>query len=127
MQLQIVTGTGVSIYRQVVDQITRLIELGELPAGEELPAIRMLAERVRVNPNTIARAYMELERAGRVTKRQGAGTYVAERSGRLSQAVLRKRIEGRVRELLVEAGEIGLVADDLIELIRKQGRKTGRR
>ena len=120
MNLQIITGTGVSIYRQVVDQIARLIELGDLPAGEELPPIRTLAERLRVNPNTIARAYMELERAGLVTKRQGAGTYVADRAGSVSKAERVRRIDARIRELLVEANELGLDPDEVIELVRRR-------
>lgn len=127
MNLQITTGTGVSIYRQVVDQITRLIELGELPAGDELPTIRALAERVRVNPNTIARAYMELDRAGLVTKRQGAGTYVADGAGSVSKAERIRRIDSRVKDLLTEASELGVSPEEIIELVRKRSRKAAKR
>lgn len=127
MNLNVVTGTGVSIYRQIVDQIRRAIEAGEMASGEELPPIRVLAERLRVNPNTVARAYMELERAGLVTKRQGAGTYVADRAGSVTKAERGRRLEARIRELLAEAGELGVDTDGVVELVRKLGGKMRRR
>lgn len=127
MRLEIVPGTGVSLYRQIVDQIRRAIEVGEMAAGEELPAIRVLAERIRVNPNTVARAYMELARDGLVTKRQGAGTFVAERVNPGPKAQRLRQMEVRVRELLNEAHELGFESDEIIRLIRKRGGKAASR
>jgi GntR family transcriptional regulator len=78
MQIHISANDGVPIYLQIIYQVKRLIASGRLRAGDELPPIRVLAEQLVVNPNTVARAYLELERGGLVTKRQGAVTYVEE-------------------------------------------------
>jgi len=78
MQIRINSTDGVPIYMQVVNQVKHLVAAGRMEPGEEMPAIRVLAEQLVVNPNTIARAYLELERAGIVTKRQGLGTYISE-------------------------------------------------
>ena len=76
MQIHIQAQDGVPIYLQVMQQIKYLVASGRLEPGEELPSIRALAEQLLVNPNTIARAYRELEVAGVVEKRRTAGTYV---------------------------------------------------
>src|SRR3954451_3673881 len=77
MDIHISPHDGVPIYQQIVTQVKYLVAAGRLAAGEELPAIRVLAERLRVNPNTVARAYRELEVAGVVEKRRTAGTFVS--------------------------------------------------
>jgi GntR family transcriptional regulator len=78
MQINITTHDKVPIYLQVVNQIKYQIAAGRIAAGEELPPIRVLAEKLVVNPNTIARAYRELELAGIVEKRRTAGTFVSD-------------------------------------------------
>jgi len=76
MQLHISTDDGVPIYFQIANQIKYLVASGRLSPGEEVPPIRVLAQQLLVNPNTVARAYLELERDGVVVKRHGSGTYV---------------------------------------------------
>jgi DNA-binding transcriptional regulator YhcF (GntR family) len=78
VQIHISSHDGVPIYLQIVNQVKMLVASGRLAAGEELPPIRTLAEKLLVNPNTVARAYRELEVAGIVTKRRTAGTYVSD-------------------------------------------------
>src|ERR1051326_5366609 len=85
MQIQVSPSDGVPIYQQIVSQVRYLIAAGGLHPGEELPPIRVLAEQLTVNPNTVARAYLELEHGGLVTKRHGAGTYVSETRNPLPQ------------------------------------------
>ena len=70
-------GSGVPIYLQLMEQVKHGIETGALRAGEQLPGIRPLAEELVVNPNTIAKAYRELEHEGVIELRQGAGAFVA--------------------------------------------------
>ena len=77
MQIHLDPSGGVPIYLQIVNQVKYAIASGRLDPGEELPAIRTLAEQLLINPNTVARAYRELELAGLVTKRRTAGTYVS--------------------------------------------------
>ena len=78
MQLHISTADGVPIYLQIVNQVKYLVASGRLAPGDEIPPIRVLAGQLVVNPNTVARAYLELERAGIVVKRHGSGTYISE-------------------------------------------------
>ena len=78
VRIHISSSDGVPIYLQIVNQVKYLVASGRLAAGEELPPIRVLAERLVVNPNTVARAYRELEAAGVVEKRRTAGTFVSE-------------------------------------------------
>src|SRR6266481_2045760 len=106
MQIQISTSDGLPIYQQIVNQVRYLVAAGRLQPGEELPPIRVLAEQLTVNPNTVARAYLELERAGIVTKRHGSGTYVSETRSSISQREKTKILTRRVDALLAEARQL---------------------
>lgn len=120
MQLRISSADGVPIYQQIVNQVRRLLAAGRLQAGEELPPIRTLAEQLTINPNTVARAYLELERAGVVTKRHGSGTYVSAGISPLSQREKLKVLRERVDALLVEAGHLGVDLDSVVDLLRER-------
>jgi len=120
MQIHISANDGVPIYLQIINQVKRLIAAGRLAAGDELPPIRVLAEQLVVNPNTVARAYLELERAGVVTKRHGAGTYVAEKPSPLSRKEKLRVLSERADALLVEAGQLDIELAEVIELIRER-------
>src|ERR1051325_8349895 len=106
MRLKISNIDGVPIYQQIVHQVRHLIAAGRLRPGEELLPIRLLAEQLTINPNTVARAYLELERAGIVTKRHGAGTYVSEKTPALNHREKLKTLQPRVDSLLVEASHL---------------------
>jgi GntR family transcriptional regulator len=120
VQIQIAPGDGVPIYVQIADQVKRLVASGRLAPGEELPPIRALAERLLVNPNTVARAYRELELAGIVTKRRTAGTFVSEDAAPLDRAERLAIVSGRVDALLDEARQLGIGVDELLELVRRR-------
>jgi GntR family transcriptional regulator len=112
---------GVSIYRQIVNQVKYLVASGLLQPGEELPPIRTLALQLKVTPNTIVKAYHELEIAGVIQKRQGSGTFVSE--GRPQQVALRERrrvIEQRIDALLAEAHQLNFTADDILRMVRER-------
>ena len=119
MQIHLEAKDGVPIYLQVMQQIKYQIASGRLQPGEELPSIRTLAEQLLVNPNTIARAYRELELAGVVEKRRTAGTYVAENGSPLARKERLKLINERIDRLLVEAFQMGFDLDDILKLIQK--------
>ena len=120
MQLHISPRDGVPIYRQVVNQVKHLVGSGRLTAGEELPPIRVLAEQLVVNPNTIARAYAELEHAGIVTKRHGSGTYVSDNGSPLRRAERLKILTQRADALVVEARHMEIELSEVLELIRER-------
>jgi GntR family transcriptional regulator len=120
MQIHISPADGIPIYLQIVNQIKYLVSSGRLAAGEELPPIRALAEKLLVNPNTVARAYRELEQAGIVLKRRTTGTYVSSLGPRLGRRDRVKIITRRIDALLAEARHMAIPLDELIELIQQR-------
>src|SRR3954454_12843762 len=120
MQLHISAHDGVPIYLQIVNQVKYLVASGRLAPGEELPPIRTLAEQLLINPNTVARAYRELELAGVVTKRRTAGTYVSDSTSPLARRQRLKIVTERIDALLVESRQMNIGTDELIELIQER-------
>ena len=120
MDIHISPHDGVPIYLQIVNQVKYLVASGRLAPGEELPAIRSLAEELTVNPNTVARAYRELEVAGVVTKRRTAGTYVSDAGSPLARRERRKILTERIDALLAEARQLGIPTDEVVELLRQR-------
>jgi GntR family transcriptional regulator len=120
VQIHISSHDGVPIYLQIVNQVKYLVASGRLTAGEELPPIRTLAEQLLINPNTVARAYRELELAGVVTKRRTAGTYVSDATSPLARRERLKIIIERIDALLAEARQMNVDTDTLLELIQER-------
>lgn len=120
MQLHITTNDGVPIYRQIVNQIKYLAAAGRLAPGDELPPIRTLAQQLLVNPNTVARAYRELEQAGLLHSRQGSGTTVADLDSPLAAKTRRQILADRIDALLAEAAQLGVDHDALLDIIEKR-------
>src|SRR5438105_15028384 len=120
MHIHISARDGVPIYLQIVNQVKYLVASGRLAAGEEVPPIRVLAQRLLVNPNTVARAYLELERSGVVTKRHGSGTYVSEAGSPLARRERVKILTERVDGLLVEAQHMNVELEEIIKLLRER-------
>ena len=120
MDIHISPHDGVPIYLQIVNQVKYLVASGRLAPGEELPAIRVLAERLVVNPNTVARAYRELEVAGVVEKRRTAGTYVSDAGSPLARRERLKILTERIDALLAEARQLGIRTDEVIDLLRQR-------
>ena len=118
MIIQINAQDGTPIYQQIVDQVKYLVAAGRMQAGDEMPPIRVLADDLTINPNTVARAYLELERAGVVYKRQGSGTYIAEVHSVLSRREKVKVLTKRADSLLTDALHLGVEFDDVVELLR---------
>src|SRR3954468_7234392 len=114
MLIHISTDDRVPIYHQIVNQVKFLVGSGRLAPGEELPAIRVLAERLVINPNTVARAYRELEVAGGVEKRRTAGTYVSAAGSPLARRERLRFLTERVDALLAEARHLGIRTDEVI-------------
>jgi GntR family transcriptional regulator len=123
VQIHIAPSDGVPIYLQIVNQVKYLVASGQLAPGEELPAIRVLAERLVVNPNTIARAYRELEVAGVVEKRRTAGTYVSAAGSPLARRERLRILTERIDALLAEARQLGIRTGEIVELIRRRDDK----
>ncbi|HVT12567.1 MAG TPA: GntR family transcriptional regulator [Fimbriimonadaceae bacterium] len=120
MNIHISQHDGVPIYLQIVNQVKLLIASGRLSPSEELPPIRTLAEQLTVNPNTVARAYRELENAGIVTKKRTTGTYVSEGGQRLSKNERLRILTERIDALLAEARQMDIDTEEIVDLIRRR-------
>ena len=120
MDIHISPHDGVPIYLQIVNQVKYLVAAGRLAPGDELPPIRALAERLQINPNTVARAYRELENAGVVEKRRTTGTYVSDVGSRLARRERLKIVVERIDALLAEARQLGIGTDEVIDLLRQR-------
>ncbi len=120
MQLHLSPHDGLPIYRQIVTQVKYLVAAGRLVPGQEMPPIRVLAQQLVINPNTVARAYLELEQLGLVTKRHGAGTYVSDGGSPLKRAERYRLLTGRVDALLAEARHLEVDLEELVQLMRQR-------
>jgi GntR family transcriptional regulator len=108
-------------YEQLASQLNCTILSGQLKPGDLLPPIRKLAARLHLNPNTVARAYAELARAGRLIKRVGCGCFVAPAQGRRSQEDRLQPLADRIEELVHDAHTIGITTETLLRAVRRIG------
>lgn len=116
MHVSINTADPRPIYVQIMDEVRRALVVGTLGAEDPLPSVRQLASDLRLNPNTVAQAYRELEREGVVYVRRGQGTFVAERGADgADRRTLAREVAGRA---LLDAHRHGLGADELVDAIR---------
>jgi GntR family transcriptional regulator len=113
MQIHISTNGGVPIYQQIVNQVKYLVASGRLAPGDELPTIRALAERLLVNPNTVARAYRELEAGGLVTTRRRVGTIDQAPPAPASPA-----LQQQAATFVRDARNAGLADEEVVDLVR---------
>jgi GntR family transcriptional regulator len=120
MRLHLSPTNGVPIYLQIVNQVKYLVASGRLGPGEELPPIRMLAEQLLINPNTVARAYRELGLAGVVLKRRTAGTYVSNAGSPLARSERVKILTDRIDALLAEARQLGFRTEDVLQMLERR-------
>jgi GntR family transcriptional regulator len=107
------------IYRQIAQQLRRLIASGRLSAGEEIPSVRDVAGRHAINPMTVSRAYGQLESEGLLERRRGKGMVVAAQRGRAQSADRRlQQLQPQLEELSRQARELGLPADSVLDRLR---------
>jgi GntR family transcriptional regulator len=111
--------SGVPIYRQIQDQIRYGIASGRLRPGEQLPTVRALAVDLSVNPNTVIKAYTELERQGVLTTEQGSGTFVAPLPAALAPEDRQAKLRALCAEFLGQVAQYGFGPDDVLRAVRK--------
>ena len=109
-------GSGVPVYRQIINQIENAVVSGRMAVGDRLPTIRSLAVSLKINPNTIAKAYNELEIRGIVQTQVGSGTYIADKKPDVADA-RQKRLREAAEKFLQEAGELGAGKAEVIKLL----------
>ncbi len=118
--MRVVQSAGTPLYLQLYNQLKYLMASGRLQPGEELPPIRVLAEKLVLNPSTVARAYRELEIERLVEKRSTNGTFVAEAESPFAEAEQRRILIDRIDTLLVEAKQFRFTTPNLIALLEER-------
>jgi GntR family transcriptional regulator len=115
--------SGVPVYRQLIDQVQGGLASGNLAGGVQLPTVRQVAVDLAINPNTVLRAYRELEIRGVLDSQQGTGTFIAERKTKPDDAEKARRLEQLVGEFVARAGAGGFTVRELIERLSEQEHK----
>jgi len=123
MGLHISTASRVPIYQQLAQQIRETIARGELRPEASLPSVRQLSRELVVNPNTVARAYTELEREGLLVSRPGRGIYVAQPRNDLTRTARDRRLTEQLDRWLTEAVNLGYSADEVLRLVGRRVRE----
>ena len=109
--------SGVPFYRQIIMQTEMAIADGRLSTGAQLPTVRGLAVNLQINPNTVARAYNELEIRGIVNTQQGTGTFISEKKIELTEDERDAILAGLVRSFLATASSYGFVVDEIMDYL----------
>jgi len=120
MLLQINYKSGKPVYLQIVDQIKAAAASGALKAGEALPCIRPLAEELRVNRNTIAKAYSELESLGVIETQQGKGCFLKENNSPLRKEIRKRMLIEEIDQAIVQAHHLQVSDKELLDLFQER-------
>ena len=113
--------SGVPIYRQIITQILYGIARGDLTSGAQLPTVRQLAVDLSVNPNTVIKAYKELEIRGSLETQQGTGTFIRDKGVKISPAEKRRLLEQICVDVVARAGAYGIALDEIVDALRDFG------
>ena len=119
--------SGVPVYRQVIDQVRGAVASGALKAGDQLPTVRQLAVDLAINPNTVVRAYRELELGGLLETHQGTGTFISTQKVRRADAERERQLTQIVNDAVSRAGAAGFTVEDLLEQLRGLASESPRR
>jgi GntR family transcriptional regulator len=117
IQFTLDLGSGVPFYRQIIDRVKSAIATGELEPGDRLPTVRQLAVDLSINPNTVSRAYTELELTGLVETQMGSGTFVGQREVKPDDVERRRLLDRLCQEFLSRVSSHGFTLDDVLETL----------
>lgn len=112
--------SGIPFYRQIIDQIRFGIASGNLSVGEQLPTVRALAVELKVNLNTIAKAYKELEIQNILETQQGTGTFISTADSKMFESERQQKLQSIIRDFTTITYSYGFTIDELIEELKKQ-------
>ena len=118
-QLKLDLHSGVPVYRQIIDQVRGGMASGTLAAGDQLPTVRQLAVDLEINPNTVMRAYRELELGGMLETHQGTGTFIGDKKISRNNAERERQLDQLAGEIAARAGAAGFTIDELLERLRE--------
>ena len=127
MKFRLDMQSGVPVYRQIIDQVLGGMASGRLATGDQLPTVRQVAVDLAINPNTVVRAYRELEIRGVLETQQGTGTFIAAKEVQQDDVERRRRLAQLVSEFVARAGSAGFTVEELKELLNDQTEANGKR
>lgn len=116
-QFRLDPQSGVPVYRQLIDQVQAGIAAGSLGPGHQLPTVRQVAVDLAINPNTVLRAYRELEIRGVLETQQGTGTFISHRKVRTNHSERQRQLEQQVSEFVARAGAAGFTLEEVAEAL----------
>ena len=119
--------SGVPVYRQIIDQVRGGVASGTLQAGDQLPTVRQLAVDLAINPNTVVRAYRELELGGLLESNQGTGTFIRTQEIAGGKQERARQLAQIVSDCLARAGAAGFTVQELMEELREVARQPAHR
>jgi GntR family transcriptional regulator len=119
--------SGVPVYRQIIDQVQAGVATGALGPGNQLPTVRQVAVDLAINPNTVLRAYRELEIRGVLETQQGTGTFISQRQVRPDDSERERQLEQLVSEFVARAGAGGFTLEDVAEVLFDRYPTLGKR
>lgn len=126
-QFRLDPQSGVPVYRQLIDQVSSALASGVLSAGMQLPTVRQVAVDLSINPNTVLRAYREMEIRGVLETQQGSGTYVADRKVTEDEAARDQRLSRLAAECAARAGAEGFMVGELVRRLSEIAEEPGPR
>src|ERR1022692_975073 len=112
--------SGVPVYRQIIDQVMGGIAASALAGGDQLPTVRQVAVDLSINPNTVVRAYRELEIRGVLETQQGTGTFISYQKVKRDDVERQRQLTQLVGEFVARAGAAGFTVEDLMEQLRER-------
>ncbi len=118
--------SGIPVYRQIIDQVMGGIAASTLAAGDQLPTVRQVAVDLAINPNTVLRAYRELEIRGALETQQGTGTFISRQKVKRDEVERQRRLAQIVGEFVARAGSAGFTVEDLLERLHDIQNETGK-
>ena len=119
--------SGVPVYRQIIDQVLGGIAAGTLSAGDQLPTVRQVAVDLSINPNTVVRAYRELEIRGVLETQQGTGTFISRQKVKHDEVERQRGLTLLVNEFVSRAGGAGFTIEELLEQLNDRSAESGRK
>ena len=119
--------SGVPVYRQIIDQVLGGIAAGTLSAGDQLPTVRQVAVDLSINPNTVVRAYRELEIRGVLETQQGTGTFISRQKVKHDEVERQRGLTLLVNEFVSRAGAAGFTIEELLEQLNERTAESGRK
>jgi GntR family transcriptional regulator len=120
IRFQIDSKSGVPFYRQIIDQVKSAIATGQVESGDRLPTVRQLAVDLSINPNTVSRAYTELELTGLVETQMGSGTFIGNQKVTQDEVERRRMLDQLCQEFLSKASSYGFTLDEILKNLKQR-------